>query len=543
MANLLTPTSRTAYAGAGLLATVAGISFGHLAAALVSPAASPVLAVGSTVIDLTPTPIKEWAVRELGNNDKPVLLASVALGTLLLAGGAGVLVRRSFALGAALLVGLVALAGALAVTRPAAGPADAVPAIVAGVVGVAVLAFITGRMRAVAPRTDPQPATSRRAAKRGEIAPADGPAPGAPAPGTAQAVLGARTGRRGLLIGAGAVAALSGAAAATGQWLVRTGSRIADIALPRPADPLPALPTGLEVKHEGITPFRTATRDFYRVDTNLVVPRVDVDRWSLTIDGDVAHRLELSFDDLLAMPLVERDITLTCVSNEVGGKYVGAARWLGVPLKELLDRAGVGGKADQLLSTAVDGFTISTPLDVVRDGRDVLVAVGMNGEPLPAEHGFPARLVTPGVYGFVGATKWLERLTLTTYAAKKSYWTKRGWATDAPIKVSARIDTPKPFSTVDAGQTVIGGVAWAQHRGIARVEVRIDGGAWQVARLGPDAGLDYWRQWYLPWNAPKGRHLVAVRAITVDGDVQTAVRRTPFPDGSSGIQEVVVNVA
>ncbi|GGO89105.1 oxidoreductase [Nocardioides phosphati] len=530
MATPLPQPSRAAYAGAGLLATIAGISFGHLAAAFVAPAASPVLAVGSTVIDLTPTPIKEWAVRELGNNDKPVLLASVAVGTLLLAAGAGVLVRRSFALGAALLVALVALAGILAVTRPAARPVDIVPAVVAGIVGVAVLAFVTSRLRAASPTGRRARPGSRRLAA-------------APEPGTAQAVLGARTGRRGLLLGVGAVAALSGAAAATGQWLVHTGTRIADIMLPRPAEPLAALPVGLETKHKGITPFRTPTRDFYRVDTNLVVPRVDVDRWKLTIDGDVAHRLEFSFDDLLAMPLVERDITLTCVSNEVGGKYVGAARWLGVPLKELLDRAGVGTKADQLLSTAVDGFTISTPLDVVRDGRDVLLAVGMNGEPLPAEHGFPARLVTPGVYGFVGATKWLERLTLTTYAAKKSYWTKRNWATDAPIKVSARIDTPKPFSTVKEGTTVIGGVAWAQHRGIARVEVRIDGGAWQPARLGPDAGLDYWRQWYLPWDAPKGRHLVAVRAVTKDGDVQTAVRRTPFPDGSSGIQEVVVNVA
>lgn len=537
MAILLEPTSRTAYAGAGLLATAAGIAFGHLAAALVDPAASPVLAVGSTVIDLTPTPVKEWAVRELGNADKPVLLASVAIGTLALAGGAGVLARRSFALGAALLVGLVAVAGALALTRPTAGPSDALPAVVAGLVGVTVLAFVTRRLQPAAtqrPRASTGPARLR-------VVPAEGRTPVGDA-GSADAVLAARTGRRGLLIGVGAVAALSGAAAATGQWLVRTGTRIADVVLPRAAEQLPALPTGLEEEHPGITPFRTPTRDFYRVDTNLVVPRVDVDRWSLTIDGDVDHRLELSFDDLLAMPLVERDITLTCVSNEVGGKYVGAARWLGVPLKELLDRAGVGSTADQLLSTAVDGFTISTPLDVVRDGRDVLVAVGMNGEPLPAEHGFPARLVTPGVYGFVGATKWLERLTLTTYAAKRSYWTKRGWATDAPIKVSARIDTPKPFSTVDAGRTVIGGVAWAQHRGIARVEVRIDGGAWQVARLGPDAGLDYWRQWYLPWDAPKGRHLVAVRAVTKDGDVQTAVRRTPFPDGSSGIQEVVVNV-
>jgi DMSO/TMAO reductase YedYZ molybdopterin-dependent catalytic subunit len=242
--------------------------------------------------------------------------------------------------------------------------------------------------------------------------------------------------------------------------------------------------------------------------------------------------------------MVEHDITLTCVSNEVGGRYVGAARWLGVPLKDLFELAGgVGDEADQILSTATDGFTISTPLAVALDGRMAMVAVGMNGEPLPAEHGFPARLVTPGLYGFVGATKWLSKLTLTTYDEKQSYWTKRDWATDAPIKISSRIDTPKPLDTIDGGRTVIGGVAWAQHRGVGKVEVRIDGGAWQEARLGPDAGVDYWRQWYLPWDAPKGRHNLAVRATTVDGELQTAARMSPFPEGSSGIQEIVVSVA
>ncbi|MDO7868039.1 molybdopterin-dependent oxidoreductase [Nocardioides jiangxiensis] len=515
------PSSRTSYAAAGLLSTGAGVAAGHLVAALTDPAASPVLAVGSTVIDLTPTPVKEWAVRELGTADKPVLLASVALGTLALAGGAGLLARRSARLGALVLLGLVALAGVLAMRRPAATAVDVLPALVAAVVGLAVFALAVQALR-----------------RAGDARTTD-----ALEPGSAEAVVAARASRRGLLLGAGTVAALSAAAAATGQWVIRTGTQIGDIVLPRAAKPLPPLPTGLEEAHDGISPLRTTNARFYRVDTNLVVPRVDVDSWRLRIDGDVRQELTLTYDDLRSMPLVERDITLTCVSNEVGGKYVGAARWLGVPLKDLLDQAGVGTKADQLLSTAVDGFTISTPLDVVRDGRDVLVAIGMNGEPLPADHGFPARLVTPGVYGFVGATKWLTRLTLTTYAAKRAYWTKRGWATDAPIKVSARIDTPRPLSTIKAGRTVIGGVAWAQHRGIRRVEVRIDGGAWQTARLGPDVGVDYWRQWYLPWDAPSGRHLVAVRAVTLDGDVQTAVRRTPFPDGSSGIQEVVVTVA
>ena len=225
------------------------------------------------------------------------------------------------------------------------------------------------------------------------------------------------------------------------------------------------------------------------------------------------------------MDLIERDITLTCVSNDVGGRYVGAARWLGVPLTDLLDRAGIDNtKADQILSTDVDGMTISTPLDLATDGRDAMIAIGMNGEALPREHGFPARMVVPGLYGFVSATKWITRMTLTTYAEQDAYWTQRDWATDAPIKISSRIDTPRPLSTIDAGRTVIGGVAWAQHQGgVAKVEVRIDGGGWQEARLGPSAGQDYWRQWYLPWTAEKGQHTLAVRAV--DGRRTAADRR------------------
>jgi DMSO/TMAO reductase YedYZ molybdopterin-dependent catalytic subunit len=272
------------------------------------------------------------------------------------------------------------------------------------------------------------------------------------------------------------------------------------------------------------------------------VPIVDPDDWELRIDGDVDRELTFSYDDLRRMEIVEHDITLTCVSNEVGGKLVGAARWTGVPLGALLDQAGVGTRADQILSTDVEGFTISTPLEVALDGRNSMVALGMNGEVLPRKHGFPARLVVPGLYGFVGATKWLNRLTLTTYDAATAYWTDRGWATDAPIKLSSRIDTPRPLATLAPGRVDVGGVAWAQHHGVAKVEVRIDGGPWQEARLGPSAGIDYWRQWHFPWDARAGRHELAVRCTDRDGNVQTAERATPFPDGSSGIQEIVVMV-
>ncbi|RLV55851.1 oxidoreductase [Aeromicrobium phragmitis] len=492
-------------AGAGVLAAVAAVAVGHLTAALVAPAASPVLAVGSSVIDATPTPVKERAVATFGSSDKPILIGSVLLGTLALAAIGGILAARRFVAGAVLLVALVAASGAAALARPAADPADVLPAIATGIVALGVLWALTHGLR-------------RPAGARGE-----------------------GVSRRAFLLGSGAAVTLAAIAAATGEALIRASRSIADITLPKAAEPAPPLPDGLDI--DGLSPFRTPNEDFYRVDINLSVPVVDVDDWTLTVDGDVDNPFTLTWGELLAMDMIERDITMTCVSNEVGGSYVGAARWLGVRLTDLLDRAGVGARADQILSTAVDGFTISTPLGVATDGRDAMVAVAMNGEPLPRDHGFPARLITPGLYGYVGATKWLERLTLTTYAEQDAYWTERDWAVDGPIKISTRIDTPRGLGEIDAGERVIAGVAWAQQRGIDEVQVRIDGGDWRPARLGPAAGVDYWRQWYLPWDASPGRHVVEARAITRDGEVQTAQRTSPFPNGSSGIHSIVVRVA
>jgi DMSO/TMAO reductase YedYZ molybdopterin-dependent catalytic subunit len=310
------------------------------------------------------------------------------------------------------------------------------------------------------------------------------------------------------------------------------------------AEKAAAFPSGLDDKVPALTPFRTPTKDFYRVDTRLDVPIINVDDWTLTIDGDVEKKLTLTFDDILAMPLIERDITLTCVSNSVGGPYVGGARWLGVRLTDLLDMAGVGDKADQIYSTDVDGMTISTPLELATDGRDAMLAVGMNGEALPREHGFPARLVVPGLYGFISATKWITRMTLTTYDEKSAYWTDRDWATDAPIKISSRIDTPRALSTIKKGDTFIGGMAWAQQNGgVGKVQVQVDGGPWQDATLGPSAGNDYWRQWYHPWKAESGQHNIGCRVIDGNGQTQSTARANPFPDGASGIQQVLVTVS
>ncbi|MFJ2754923.1 molybdopterin-dependent oxidoreductase [Nocardioides sp. NPDC087217] len=502
-----------AHAAAGVLAGAVGMSVAHLTAALLTPASSPALAVSTAVIDATPTPVKEWAVRELGSADKPILIGSVLLVTIAFAAVIGVIARRRLWLGVGLMAGLVLLAGAAVVRQPLFEIANLVPTLVALVLGPGVLVLLTRAL------------TAERTPARRQDAPDEGAAT-----------------RRSVLIGFGALALLSAAAATGGQMIVRGRTALADIMLPRVRKPLPALPAGLEETHQGISRFITRNRDFYRVDTKLAVPIVDQNSWSLTIDGDVDRELTFSYDDLRARENVEYDITLACVSNEVGGKLVGAARWTGVPLKELLEEAGVGKNADQILSTDVEGFTISTPLEAAMDGRNAMVALGMNGEVLPRTHGFPARLVVPGLYGYVGATKWVTKLTLTRYDEATAYWTDRDWAIDAPIKLSSRIDTPRPLSNIEGGRTVIGGVAWAQHHGVATVDVRIDGGRWQPAELGPDAGIDYWRQWFMPWDAEPGSRQLAVRVTDRDGNVQSAERTTPFPDGSSGIQEIVVTV-
>jgi DMSO/TMAO reductase YedYZ molybdopterin-dependent catalytic subunit len=350
--------------------------------------------------------------------------------------------------------------------------------------------------------------------------------------------------RRGVLVAAGALAVGGVAMAGAGRWITSYRTRAIDIALPAPGRPGAGVPD-----RSGRPGSRASPRCAPR---RPVLPRrhpaLAAGRRRRRLDADhrrdVDREVTFTLDDLLAMPLIERDITLTCVSNEVGGKYVGGARWLGVRLTDLLSQAGISHtRADQILSTDVDGMTISTPLAVATDGRDAMIAVGMNGRSLPRDHGFPARMVVPGLYGFVSACKWITRMTLTTYAEETAYWTERDWATDAPIKIASRVDTPRGLSTVEPGRTVIGGIAWAQHQGgIGAVEVRVDDGEWQRARLGPPAGQDYWRQWYLPWTAETGQHSLAVRAVTGETRPRPPRGRTPFPNGSSGIQEVVVTV-
>ncbi|MEU9405815.1 sulfite oxidase [Streptomyces sp. NPDC048281] len=508
----------------GALAGCAALAVAEAVAGAVRPQAGPVVAVGGAAIDRTPAAVKDWAIRNFGTDDKLVLqlgiLAVLALFAVFL-GIAGLRFRRT-ASASVLLFGAV---GALAATgRPdSAGVTDALPSVAGAAAGAVLLYVLTGRLE---PRTNSH------------------------APAVAS---GGDWDRRSFVIAASTAAVASAGATLLGRSLTGAGGRDAvasrrNVVLPAPVSPAPAVPKGAGARIPGLSAFFTPNADFYRVDTALVVPKVDATTWKLRIHGrGVTRPLTLSYDDLLRRDLVERDITLTCVSNEVGGPYVGNARWIGVRLADLLAECGVkppskGGPADQLVARSVDGMTIGSPVEDVMDGRDALLALGMNGEPLPFAHGFPVRMVVPGLYGFVSACKWINDIELTTFAAYDPYWVRRGWAREAPIKTQSRIDTPKPFARPRAGTVMVAGVAWAQHRGIAKVEIRVDDGPWQQARLAAEDTADTWRQWTFPWQATKGGHTLTVRATDRTGAVQTETRTRTIPDGASGRHSVVVTV-
>ena len=352
--------------------------------------------------------------------------------------------------------------------------------------------------------------------------------------------------RRRLLTGVAGGIVVAGAGALAGGYL--SGRRVADVArtrvaLPASAVPAKPLPAGADFRIRGLSTFTTPAADFYRVDTALILPQVDPANWTLRIHGMVDRPLEITYADLLKRPLTEADVTLTCVSNDVGGPYVGNARWLGVRMADILREAGLRSGADMLLSTSANGWTAGTPVDVVMDGRNALFAVAMNGEPLPVAHGFPVRQVVPGLYGYVSATKWVVDLKVTRFDLDEAYWTPRGWAAKGPIKTESRIDVPSIQRPPAAGPTKIAGVAWAQHTGISAVEVRVDRGSWQQARLADVPGPDTWRQWSLDWNATPGDHTIEVRATDAAGRTQTEQQAPPAPDGASGWHSISVRIS
>jgi len=521
---------RHPFAQGALAGVVSGgltLGVAELVGALVSPESTPVIAVGRAFIERTPPWLKDFAVARFGTNDKLVLLIGMTVVVALLSVAAGVVATQRFRLGLALVLGLDAVAVLASVTRPDAGRLAALPTVAGALAGAVAFGLLLTAIR----RETASAATSAADATTGTPASA-GP-----------------VSRRHLLTGMVGTAAAA-AATGTGGRLLEGRSQGLDPAaarLPAPIQPGPQLPPGATVDIPGITPFVTPNRDFYRIDTALLVPRIDASTWRLRLHGMVDRELVLSYADLLGLGLVERTITLTCVSNEVGGTLAGNATWLGYPLADLLARVGVHPDADMLLSASGDGFTVSTPLSALTDGRDALLAVGMNGAPLPAEHGFPARMVVPGLYGYVSATKWVVDLEVTRFDRASAYWTQRGYAAQAPIRTFSRIDVPKSFARLAAGPVAVAGMAWAQHRGIGSVQVRVDGGPWQAARIGGGAGAqaaltDMWRQWVWTWDATPGTHLLEVRAADGAGAVQPQQRRRPAPDGATGWHSVSVSV-
>jgi DMSO/TMAO reductase YedYZ molybdopterin-dependent catalytic subunit len=504
------------------------LALADLLAQVTVPAASPVLAVGATFVDHTPGWLKDAAISWFGVHDKQALFAGMAAILAVICAGLGLLAARSARAAGGAGAALAAVGGLAAITRPGATAVWAAPSVIGVLAGIAVLVLLSRIARR------PRRPRARQAGPVGEAAPA-GQAGLAPAAQPGQS-------RRGLLQAAGVGVVAVGLGAGSRQLAASRGTAPGSLRLPSPEAAAPAAPADLAARIRGLTPWTTATEDFYRIDTALSVPRLDAGSWRLRIHGLVEHELELSLQDLLDGPLVERWLTLTCVSNEVGGRLAGNARWLGYPLARLLAMAGPKPEADMVLSRSSDGWTASTPLEAMTDGRDALLAVGMNGAALPVEHGFPARLVVPGLYGYVSATKWVVELELTRFDRATAYWTDRGYSAKAPIRTAARIDVPASFARVKAGQVAVGGMAWAQHRGIKAVQVRVDGGPWQQAHLSPALSQDTWRQWSWNWQATPGRHTLQVAATDGTGTRQPQTRRTPRPDGATGWHSVAVQV-
>ncbi|MGH6655772.1 MAG: molybdopterin-dependent oxidoreductase [Actinocrinis sp.] len=530
--------------GALLGALTAGVALavGEVAAIFTGPASAPVYAVGAAAVNLTPAPVKEYAVAHFGEHDKQLLITGILAALTAIALLAGIVALRRFVLGALLVALFGAVGIAAAVSQPDSGPSWATPSACGGVAGIAALWLLVRIYRHPATvAAVPEGESAADAAPFGEFA-ADDRTTEAPA----STVRGATDRRRFVLAASGL--AVGSVAAGFGGNLITTRRYSVDAAraavrIPRPAFPAPAVPAGVHPNVPGLSPFFTANGDFYRVDTALVLPQVRPDAWTLRIHGMVDKPVELSFADLLRLQLHERDLTVSCVSDPVGGPYVGNARWIGADLPRLLKSAGVQRGADQLLARSADGMTIGTPIASVLDGRAALLAVAMNGEALPIAHGFPARMIVPGFYGYASACKWVTDLYVTTFAQQAAYWVRRGYARIGTMKTQSRIDVPKSFARLTAGPVTIAGIAWATDRGISDVQVSIDQGPWQTARLATQDSPDTWRQWTYDWRAASGTHSLRVRAADDSGQYQTGVRADPYPSGASGWESVVVTVA
>lgn len=496
----------------GLAGGGAGLAVGELVAVVTGEASSPAVAVGQWAIGLTPTWLEQWAIRTFGTHDKRVLLIGVYVVLALVSAGAGVLARRHLTSASYLAAGFGIVGIIAAATRPDANPGFLFPSLLAGITAVLVLRWLT--------------ILSLRDTATGA---------------------GAHERRRFLLgltaTAAGAAVTGFGAKAWIDSRYDAEPAREA-VRLPKPETVQPEPPASVHPNVPGLGPFFTPNTQFYRVDTTLTVPQVDPASWRLRIHGMVDRPVEITFDELLGYAFEEHDLTLTCVSNPVGGSLCGNARWLGTPLAPLLRRAGVRSGADMILSTSTDGMTIGSPVEAVLDGRQAMLAVAMNGQTLPIEHGFPCRMLIPGLYGYVSATKWVTDLNLTTFASSSAYWTRNGWSAQGPVKTASRIDVPADGAGVPAGDVVLAGTAWATHRGIAAVEVQIDNGPWRTANLATADAPDTWRQWSYTWpGATQGTHTVTVRATDGTGTLQTSAVQGVLPDGATGYHSINVQVS
>jgi len=507
---------------AGATAGVAAVAAGELFAGFVADAPSLVVAVGDLVIALQPAGAKDLVVALFGTNDKLALQVVIVLAAVVIAGGAGVLARRRFRNGAAVFV-VFGLAAALAGQRdPLAYPPLA---LVGGLLAIgAGLAVLRGLLELAGRAAD--------VAGDATLAPRDASMP--------------EWGRRRFLIASAGTIGAAAAIGSLGRGLLEARHREGVVTvsrLPAALQPAPALDADQELAVAGITPLVVPNDAFYRIDTALVVPRVNVSSWRLEVRGMVDRPLTITYDELLEMPLFEQHVTIACVSNDVGGDLVGNALWTGVRLRDILEAAGVQAGATQIVGRSVDRFTAGFPTAwALEPGREAMIAVGMNREPLPAQHGFPARLIVPGLFGYVSATKWLEAIELTTREDVDGYWIPLGWAKDAPILTQSRIDVPAHDASIAAGPTEVAGVAWAPDRGVARVEVRIDDGAWLTARMSRPISDATWVQWVLSWDAAPGRHRLEVRAIDGGGETQTEERTNVAPDGARGHHRISVSV-
>jgi DMSO/TMAO reductase YedYZ molybdopterin-dependent catalytic subunit len=494
----------------GLLSAAVAVGVGEFVAVFVRPAAAPLIAVGNGVIVLTPESLKRPAIDSVGTDDKSLLIAGILVLLAALGAAVGALAIRNLVAGLAGVGFLGSFAIFCAVIAKGSRGSDVVPTVIGTLAAAGVLILLVRTAGGPSPdeRADATPLPDRRAFLQGSAGVA-------------------------LLA---ALAGFGGRAAQHARFDVAAKRR--KIKLPPPGRP----PAGADLGKSGV-PWATSNGDFYRIDTALAVPQIDPDGWRLRIHGMVDREVTLTYAQLRARRMIDRWITLCCVSNDIGGKLVGNALFRGARLADLLREAGLHADADQLLLRSYDGYTFGAPAAVVMDGRDALLAIGMNGEPLPVEHGFPVRTVVPGLYGYVSACKWIVEIEATTFAARQAYWVRSGWATAPPIRLASRIDTPHSHAAVSVGQQVaVAGVAWDQHVGVSKVEVQIDDAAWQVATLATVPSTDTWRQWYLPWTPDAaGDHRLRVRATDGQGRPQDATPRSPFPSGATGLHTVTVH--